>query len=299
MNKGFLIAIGLLVTALFGCSDKLTGETYKGEKLKVLQGNVIGDGQDALTTRAQIVLSWRNSQKLVQAVDKVELDKVELPAKFSLDIFSPPVDAVVMDMSEGGLHRGEPRLAFGALHLMRADFDLTPYSGRGEEQIERWNVEFTDAILGGCETHAVVYAQDEVRAGTRTAAELGAPLAAGFHIVEARWPSEADHKSYAECLERACPGLNDRSEEVIENCDRAAIDACTPPRVSYRVVDSREAPELNVRIAGFSELNIPYWSADFPQVQEDERPEPDAGTPPADENPGADEEARRRRGSVE
>lgn len=138
----------------------------------------------------------------------------EFPAQFSLDILAPPPEEVLIASTTG------ERLAIGlfvALDPAGAPFraDLT---GSGA---------YPDWLLGGSESHFVLYTPDGVPAGALWSLASGLVLAPGFHLIE------------------AAPLIDEESEEE---------------EPSPRIVPSGDASQISLRVVAPEAL---AWPVDF------------------------------------
>jgi hypothetical protein len=94
----------------------------------------------------------------------------EFPARFSLDILEPPPEDVLIGSTTG------ERLAIG-------EFVALDPNG------EPWSIDFTQPgypswLLGGSETHVLVYAPQPIPDTSLWAGLVGAPLSEGYHLLE-------------------------------------------------------------------------------------------------------------------
>jgi hypothetical protein len=94
----------------------------------------------------------------------------EFPARFSLDILEPPPESVLIGSTTG------EQLAVG-------EFVALDPAG------EPWVIDFTQPVypgwlLGGSETHVLVYAPEPIPATSLWAEVLGVPLSDGYHLLE-------------------------------------------------------------------------------------------------------------------
>jgi hypothetical protein len=94
----------------------------------------------------------------------------EFPARFSLDILEPPPDEVLIGSTTG------ERLAIG-------EFVALDPAG------DPWRIDFTEPeyppwLLGGSETHLLVYAPEPIPETSLWANVIGSPLSEGYHLLE-------------------------------------------------------------------------------------------------------------------
>jgi hypothetical protein len=95
----------------------------------------------------------------------------EFPAQFSLDILEPPPDEALIGSTSG------ERLAYGLFVALdpagapwRIDLTLLP-------DVPPW-------LLGGSESHVLLYAPDGIADGSTYAEALGFTLAPGYQLME-------------------------------------------------------------------------------------------------------------------
>ncbi len=185
----------------------------------------------------------------------------EFPAQYTLDLMvEPPPEALLPD-DQGS------RVALAYIVVLASGTtDMTISSGA--EQSPDW-------LLGGSETHVLVYAEDAVVEGSGWASLLGGPLEPGYHLIE--WTRSNACVSPTTCLGCTEPQIVDQDDNSVtdfadtqdfcgngvcergETCANCSDCSCAEPGASatstgilfgadgYSCVDTdaaaREAPE--------------------------------------------------------
>jgi hypothetical protein len=131
-----------------------------------------GDCAEACADVTNVILEARTSASpfIRGGVAQTAPAVGEFPARFSLDILEPPPDDVLIGSTTG------ERLAIG-------EFVALDPAG------DPWRIDFTEPeypawLLGGSETHLLVYAPEPIPETSIWANMLGSPLTEGYHLIE-------------------------------------------------------------------------------------------------------------------
>ena len=182
--------VGLL--ALAAC-DRQSDADYRGEPLARIQGTITSN-PEAPPTELAPVISWEG-----QTVAVVETEVVsEFPARFRIDLFEPPPENSLNDLSQGGALPDQARVAVGLIVAWPVELD--------GENVDPDGL----AAFGVAEHHVLVYADRDVLAGTAGADLLGGELDAGYHVVEVVPREEPDCGEVFDCLRPAPDDLDTR-----------------------------------------------------------------------------------------
>lgn len=227
-------ACGWLTGALIatGCGSQATPD-YPGEKLSVIQGLVLNEGDDT-PDDAVVVVSWGIGMfGFGESVAEVE---GEFPAQFSLALYEPPPEHVLHNPAEPWVfpegHPFDPAdeatIAIGQIVAVAKDANGDPDPS---------------AVLGGAEGHLVLYAETDIEEGSLTAEMIGASAPAGYHLVEVL-PQDPEAEEDVVTCQAAATDLDEWHEcGFVQGWALAANDS----EVAVRLVDS-------------SELSLPYFS---------------------------------------
>ncbi|MCE9577233.1 MAG: hypothetical protein K8W52_29060 [Deltaproteobacteria bacterium] len=157
-----VLAAVISTIAVVPACDALVATDYAGEPLVRLQGAAVdtrsGDGVAAGGAMAALV--WQGTEGAI-AFTRLPL-RVDFPVLW-LDVLAPPPPPALFAVGAG-----EPAIAEAYFHLVRPDTRAVPHAGD---------------VLATDYTHALVYVSADLAPASTTAAYLGAPLSAGFHLV--------------------------------------------------------------------------------------------------------------------
>jgi len=183
----------LLTAAVAGC-DGVADPTYQGESLATLRGRLQIERE---VPPAQVVLAWANragNYWLREAADVTGSSLTE----FKLELFEPPVEELLIDLSDGAADPNEAKVAFATIAIMRKDAPL------GVSTFDDDLYDLPDdgprPLLGGAQDVALVYVDRDVQPGTRAAALLGGTLPAGFHLMQYSWTPQSAWDAHQACL---------------------------------------------------------------------------------------------------
>jgi hypothetical protein len=164
----------LLVLALAACEPQVDGG-YPGETIAVLPGTVLSPG-DVVVDGMQ--LFWQGVDPRGPGAVKTTLPvRTRFPSGFEASLTAPPPVEARLAFD------GEPAFAEGCLYAL---------AWRGRSLVP----------AGTDYGRALVWLAADAAPGTTTAAYLGGPLAAGFHVV--RWTPTAELSPAQEILAARC-----------------------------------------------------------------------------------------------
>jgi hypothetical protein len=173
---------GAIVLLLVGC-DRQAGTGYAGEPLARIGGSIASSLAEVPQGLVPVV-SWEGL-----SIDVVEPAlTLEFPARFHIDIRQPPDPNVLYDFTWLGAPPGESRVGFAIIAAMPFEVveeDLPPDGA---------------APFGVAERHMVIYAEDDVTAGSVGAGFVGGEVSAGFHVVDVTPAGEDDCDREFDCL---------------------------------------------------------------------------------------------------
>ena len=158
---------GLL--ALAACQPQATSG-YLGEPLVTLQGQVVSNG--ALPPLEAAMLWQRGDPPRPTILELATLAPVQsgFPATFTLHLYQPPPAAARRSLIDGGVVYARANASAVPYGIAVTQISDLPASGNPSYGI--------DAL------HWVIYLDTDVPAGSLTEWWLGAPLGAGFHLVD-------------------------------------------------------------------------------------------------------------------
>jgi len=170
--------------------DRQAGSDYGGEPLARIGGTIISSV--AVPDGLIPLLSWEGL-----TIDVVEPDiTLEFPASFYIDIRERPDENLLHDFTWQGAPPGESRVGFAMISAM--PFEVV------EEDLPPDGL----APFGVAERHMVIYAEDDVVAGTFGAGVVGGEVTAGFHVVEVLPAEDAACGREFDCLRPAPDDLD-------------------------------------------------------------------------------------------
>jgi len=170
--------IGVL-EGLAAC-DAQADAAYRGEPLFSLRGTVSNDLPEA-PEEMEVSLVWLVTAGDDYAVTEGVPVTGDFPAKFSLDVLSPPTEDSLNDYTYGGMYPEEAKVGVAFITV------LDPELGMQD-----------DSMLGIAEQHVLVYVDRDVVPGSWSEEFLGGALSAGFHLMAVDpWTEEEE----AACLE--------------------------------------------------------------------------------------------------
>ena len=187
-------SLGCLTLAVAAAAcDPHQAPDYQGEALATLRGEVRLEREAPLPSD-KIEVFYQNYTDYVApeppAEDFVRFAIVETvtvtgdyPASFTLDLFEPPPVEALTDFTVDG-NPDERRVG---LAVIASSYDCNEVVRAGAR-----------CIFGGAGRFALVWAEDDVVADTRTAAFLGTTLTAGYHLLE-YIPNFASYDELAAC----------------------------------------------------------------------------------------------------
>lgn len=182
MRRLVLVA---LASALGGC-DSFAGRDYVGEPLITLAGT-FATTSTPIGQVGGVALLWQDAEgaggpgKSAMSVPV----SIDFPAAFHVAVPAPPPADVMFGFADG------PQLAECYVFVVADAGSAHPTH-----------------ILGADRTHALIWADADVAAGTRAAEYLGGPVDAGFHLrryVATETPSPAQAELIARCVARGDP----------------------------------------------------------------------------------------------
>ncbi len=187
------LAAWAVLLPMVGC-DRQAGTDYAGEPLARIGGSISSSVAEVPAGLVP-VLSWEGL-----AIDVEEADlTVEFPARFQIDIRQPPDENVLYDFTWLGAPPGESRVAFALITAVPFEVD--------EEDRDGGLIPF-----GVAERHMVLYAEDDVVAGTFGADFIGGELASGFHVAQVVPREDAACAREFDCLRPAADDLDTHIE---------------------------------------------------------------------------------------
>jgi len=181
-----VLAVVISTIAVVPACDAMVATDYAGEPLVRLQGAAVDtrSGGSVPTGGAMAALVWQGtSGEGGIAFTRLPL-RVDFPVLW-LDVLAPPPPSALFAVGAG-----EPPIAEAYFHLVRPDTRAVPHAGD---------------FLATDYTHALVYVTADLAPASTTAAYLGAPLSAGFHLV-VRSPVDALTAPQQQLVER-CAAL--------------------------------------------------------------------------------------------
>jgi hypothetical protein len=233
-----------------GC-DPHADPGYQGEALATLRGEVRLEREepppsDEIEVFYQNYTDYVSGEEFDEPGDLMQFAIVErvsvtgdYPANFTLELFEPPPIEALTDFTT----RGEPnetRLGLAIIASSYECWDFSPIDG-------------ARCIFGGAGRVALVWAEDDIVAGTRTANFLGATLEAGYHLLQYR-PNFATPEEFNEC---------GRGEESPENCEQWTLlgEAPLDTSLSVRLIDGHDHVFGNNGGALLTTggLELPHW----------------------------------------
>ena len=143
---------------------------YQGEPLVTLQGQVVSDG--ALPPLEAAMLWQRGDPPSTDDLELATLAPVQsgFPAGFTLHLYLPAPDAARRSFAPGEVVYARANAAAVPIGIATTQVNTLPASGNPSYGIDA--------------AHWVLFLESDVPANSLTAWWLGAPLAAGFHLID-------------------------------------------------------------------------------------------------------------------
>lgn len=203
-----------LVALPFLACDSQTDSDYRGEVLAELRGVVTVPAALEPPDAMEIIVLWDfdngdGDEFLGQSAEV----RGEFPARFALSITEPPPDIV--------LGEADPLGRRGAIGYVAA-------IPKGKKVADVLEGNALPAALSG--RYVVVYSEQDVPADTLSALQLGGPLKAGYHLLEAvpyeEWSVEHPEAPDCEFFDSGCDWESDEPSasewQAYEACEYAA-----------------------------------------------------------------------------
>ena len=198
-TAGCLLLVALSTFA--GCDAQVNSE-YRGEPLATIRGEIT---TRTLNTEPQYsaMVWWRDfAEDDIRTLYSQDVVVVgNFPAQFELDVFTPP--------PEGGLNSAPDDAARFGLGLIVAIPD--GFFDRDYETA-------SDVPANGVSpTHVLAYVESDLTPNSQAAKFFGAPLTAGFHLIEVTGYDGSACNEFAghDCLHPAPAGFSTMIEVVI------------------------------------------------------------------------------------
>jgi hypothetical protein len=234
----------LPLLALSAC-DAQVDPDYPGEPIASLVGTVTNEMQVRKPTNAEVALVWLNT---AGSPDRYFGERAavnsQFPADFTLDVYAPPPAEALNDYTHGAVRPQESRV--GVAYIAAVDAQIFALYGDRLTDAEDGMLE--QLTLGGAENHMLVYVEKDVQPNTHAETLLGGQLAAGYHVMDVKRPTEAQKQQAEQCFTQAT-----NTEEfaacyalVFDRLQLAPVDMQT--RISVRLVDDSET------------INWPDWT---------------------------------------
>ena len=203
-SNPFRLVLALTLTIPAACAPQV-GDNYKGEPLASLRGVVLNQ-LDRSVGPLEAVLVWSNPSS---DPDTTTGDRVPVaggfPASFRLDIYQPPEEAALNDLTVGGMYPDESRIGLAYITALPVGYDLT---GAETEP------------YGMSESHLLLYLESDLQTGTSGEALVGGTLEAGFHLLEViDFDDPACPEEFNDCLRPAPGGLDTEVELRIDKAE--------------------------------------------------------------------------------
>ncbi len=166
----FLRACAAISCALVASCQAQATSDYLGEPLVTLQGQVVSNG--ALPPLEAAMLWQRGDPPSTDDLELATLAPVQagFPAVFTLHLYQPAPGAALRSLLPGEVVWARATAAAVPYGIAVADVPALPASGNPSYGIDA--------------NHWVLFLQGDVPANSLTAWWLGAPLSAGFHLID-------------------------------------------------------------------------------------------------------------------
>lgn len=226
-----ILGAALLVTA---CSSQ-KGSSYAGEPVAQVRGTIVTSSSPP-PAEATVILYWNNFARQGDTSEIATLPaRGEFPAKFTIDIFSPPSPEQLNDFSQNGMLPNEARVGIATIYAVPpGPFDKnTP-------------------PLGVVEDYVVVYVERDTTPGTRAATFLGCALGAGFHLMKVTHRPSGLGDTQTACYRGLPPGLN--AQETYARCHDADIFD------KLHEAEQGFATDVSLKLAPEKDLDVPNYN---------------------------------------
>ena len=202
-------AVGLAALALAGC-DSLASPDYVGEPMFTLVGTFATSAAAPDDPLGGVALMWQDAGGAAgpgMATTRVPVS-IRFPATFRVDVPVPPPAIARFTVADG-----EPQLAEAYVFVV-ADPAADRLAPRGVDRV-----------------HALVFAADDIGAGSATADYLGGPISRGYHL--RRFVAGQGGSAQQARIERCVAGGAPRDAcEVRRAYQLAATDDHDPLRIA-------------------------------------------------------------------
>jgi hypothetical protein len=224
--RPFLRGCGAISCALFASCQPQATSDYLGEPLVTLQGQVVSNG--ALPPLEAAMLWQRGDPPSTDDLELATLAPVQagFPAVFTLHLYQPAPGAALRSLLPGEVIWARATAAAVPYGIPVAQVSTLPESGNPSYGIDA--------------NHWVLFLQSDVPSNSLTEWWLGAPLSAGFHLIDVvafdvscQTPDQLDDCA-ADLVSRGVP--DDGSEDP-----GTARGFCT---ASYRLAPATPGEEL-------------------------------------------------------
>jgi hypothetical protein len=169
MNRTATLIFASTTALLMAACDSQADSGYQGETLARITGVVKVDAPPSASgTKAAIFWSNTASDPDISVGETVPVSG-DFPASFTIDVFAPPPDHALNDLTQLG--DNETRIGIAYIAAVPADYDVSS----NEDPESGWGVS---------ERHVLAYIEDDIVPGTFGEAFVGGALGAGFHVLE-------------------------------------------------------------------------------------------------------------------
>jgi hypothetical protein len=197
--------ITILVLALAAC-DPQSDDPYRGEPTADLQGVITSQLADPPDNLEPVVL-WIPEDERDRSLAARGSVAGASPNSFRIPLFDPPPQAALHDFTLDGDNLLESRIA-AALVIAVPPGALQP----GTEE---------PAVWGVAERHVLLYVEQDIQPGTDSEAWVGAPLGAGYHLMDVVRPDQLNCPGQVfDCLRKAEGGFEVQIPVRVDRAER-------------------------------------------------------------------------------